>query len=134
MNGLIWEREMSLIEELKKRIDAVRNSVYANDGSKEWRFAFQAAIAAVETQLEQLTVKEQEMSKNIEGTPLKFEEWYALNFGEVIPGVRFYMSALKHAYECGVAVEREACAKLCENISLGSTSDEYAYEIRARGE
>ena len=54
---------------------------------------------------------EQEVSQKLESTPLKFKDWYPANYREVIPAATLYMSALKHAYECGVAVEREACCR-----------------------
>jgi hypothetical protein len=117
----------------------------------------EAAIKALEQAIEQaekeffgspLLKKEQEMSKKIEGTPLKFEEWYALNFGEALPNATFYMSALKHAYECGVAVEREACARELQRHAsyiIHSTTpnaewdaiqvlDDMANTIKSRGE
>ena len=91
---------------------------------------------------------EQEVSQKLESAPLKFKDWYAANFGEVIPGATFYMSALKHAYECGVAVEREACARELQRhaayIIHNTTPDvqwnaiqvleDMAHTIKARGE
>jgi hypothetical protein len=48
---------------------------------------------------------------------MKFEKWYEENFGPVEPGVPFHLPVLKFAYESGAEIEREACAKVCEEIS-----------------
>ena len=60
---------------------------------------------------------------------MKFEDWYEENFGAVEPGVPFHLPVLKFAYESGMNIEREACAKLVMPLDKS-----LADEIRARGE
>ena len=65
---------------------------------------------------------------------MKFEKWYEENFGAVEPGVPFHLPVLKFAYESGAEIEREACAKVCEEWGAwNNTAQDCAQAIRARG-
>jgi hypothetical protein len=65
---------------------------------------------------------------------MKFEKWYEENFGAVEPGVPFHLPVLKFAYESGAEIEREACAKVCEDlIGTRAMARHCADAIRSRG-
>lgn len=70
---------------------------------------------------------------------MTFEEWYKVYFGDREPPKWFSDNVCKMAYEAGARIEREECAKLCDDLSdkdgfEGCYADACAQAIRARGE
>jgi hypothetical protein len=64
---------------------------------------------------------------------MTFREWW-LSQPEDIRRMGPSMTAIESAFEAGRRIEREACAKLCDEADKSTHPADLAYKIRQRGE